>query len=145
MPVSLDRLHERHPGLTPALGDTFAEAARVSLSRHHESPVFLEIRFHDAQERRGLLFDQPEERTKNAHANLTDATSWGAYGISLAVLDAVAGLVGSDWYVAPADAPDDDLEATLRLEVGGVGPGTVADVLRYLKSKVEQAGPGGGR
>lgn len=41
--LRLESLHERHIGLTPSLADTFFEAASVFLSRHHDSPVEVEI------------------------------------------------------------------------------------------------------
>jgi hypothetical protein len=56
-------------------------------------------------------FDIPDARVGRAHANEIDATEIGAYGLSLAAIEAVVGLVairraetltGADWYIAPA-------------------------------------------
>jgi hypothetical protein len=56
-------------------------------------------------------FDIPDARVGRAHANEIDATEIGAYGLSLAAIEAVVGLVairraetltGTDWYIAPA-------------------------------------------
>jgi hypothetical protein len=37
--LRIDGLHDRHPGLTQALGDSYAEAAAVCWSRYHEPPI----------------------------------------------------------------------------------------------------------
>src|SRR5439155_1277078 len=36
-------LAERHQGVTPAIGESFTEAARVCLGRHHQSPIAFTI------------------------------------------------------------------------------------------------------
>ena len=70
----------------------------------------------------------PDVRTLNAHANEIDATEAGAYGVSLAAVEAISGLVavrraetltGADWYIAPQGTDADDLESCIRLEVSG--------------------------
>ena len=94
-----------------------------------------------------LRFTVPDQRTKNAHANEIDATEAGAYGVSLAAIDEVSGLVavrrtetltGADWYVAPHGSTFDDLEDCLRLEVSGVSGGNSTDVQRRLREKIAQ-------
>src|ERR1035441_9343023 len=135
--VILDRLHERHPGLTPALGQSYAEAACVCFSRHHQPPVILALNHGFTVEHSTLNFTLPDNRTKNAHANEIDATETGAYGVSLAALETVSGLVavrraetltGADWYVAPNGTDSNDLEGCIRLEVSGINAGTSSDV-----------------
>jgi hypothetical protein len=37
--LRLSGLGERHPGVTNALGDAYAEAASVCMSQHHQSPI----------------------------------------------------------------------------------------------------------
>ena len=149
--VTLDGLHERHPGLTPALGQSYAEAACVCFSRHHQPPVILALNQGFTVDRRTLNFTLPDTRTQNAHANESDATETGAYGVSLAALETVSGLVavrraetltGADWYVAPNGTESDDLENCIRLEVSGINAGTSADVQRRLREKVAQAARG---
>ncbi|MFN7921316.1 MAG: hypothetical protein U0Q16_14540 [Bryobacteraceae bacterium] len=144
-------LHERHPGLTWALGECFAEAAQVCYARYHEPPVELLLDCDGTAEAGQLDFPVPGERLRRAHANEIDATELGAYGISLAALEAVSGLVaikraetltGADWYVAPVGADLDDLELCLRLEVAGVGAGNRNDIRRKLVEKVDQAARG---
>jgi hypothetical protein len=149
--LTLDGLHERHPGLTPALGESYSEAACVCFSRHHQPPVTLTLSHGTTDELRVLNFSVPDARVQNAHANETDATETGAYGVSLAALEAVAGLVavrraetltGADWYVATNGTDSEDLESCIRLEVSGMNAGTSADIRRRLREKVAQAGRG---
>ena len=93
----------------------------------------------------------PDERTRNAHANEIDATEAGAYGVSLAAVEVVAGLVavgraetltGADWYVASQRTSLEDLEQCVRLEVSGISAGGSADINRRLREKVVQAARG---
>lgn len=149
--LRLDGLHERHPGLTSALGESYAEAASVCLSRHHRPPVTLSLKHAGNDELRVVNFVVPDARVSNAHANETDATEAGAYGVSLAAVEAVVGLVavrraetltGADWYVAPNGTDIVDLESCIRLEVSGSSAGASADIKRRLGEKVAQAARG---
>jgi hypothetical protein len=149
--VTIERLYERHPGLTSALGDTYAEAACVCFARFHEPPIALKLQHGSTARNGNLAFTIPDVRTQNAHANEIDATETGAYGVSLASLEALSGLVavrraetltGADWYVAPVGTPIDDFEECIRLEVSGISAGTSADIQRRLNEKVAQAARG---
>jgi hypothetical protein len=149
--LKLDGLCERHPGLTPALGQSFAEAAFLCLSRHHEPPVTVLLNHASKDEYRSLNFAIPDARVRNAHANEIDATEIGAYGVSLAAVEAVVGLVavrraetltGADWYLARYGTTTEDLESCIRLEVSGINAGTSSDIKRRLEAKVAQAARG---
>ena len=149
--LKVDGLDERHPGLTRGLSESYAEAASVCWSRHHEPPVTVSLRHRDIDVSRVVYFDLPNARVRKAHANELDATETGAYGVSLAAVEEVAGLVavsraetltGADWYVAPKGAVITDLEECIRLEVSGISAGTSADVERRLRAKVAQAARG---
>jgi hypothetical protein len=149
--LSLDGLHERHPGLTQALSESYAEAASVCWSRHHQPPIVVALKHDDTDELRVVNFAVPDARIRNAHANEIDATEAGAYGVSLAAVEEVAGLVavrraetltGADWYVAPTGAEFEDLETCIRLEVSGISAGASADVKRRLREKIAQAARG---
>jgi hypothetical protein len=149
--MKLDGLHERHPGLTPALGQSYAEAASVCFSRHHQPPVTVSVNHGGNDELRVVNFVVPDARVRNAHANEIDATETGAYGVSLAAVEAVAGLVavrraetltGADWYIAPYGAEIEDLEGCIRLEVSGINTGASSDIRRRLGEKVAQAARG---
>jgi hypothetical protein len=149
--ISLYRLHERHPGLTEALAQCYVEAACVCLARHHETPVIFSVSNAGKRLNRNVNFITPDERTKNANANEIDATETGAYGLSLAAIESVAGMVavrraetrtGADWYIAPNGESLEDLESCVRLEVSGISAGTSSDVNRRLQEKVAQAAKG---
>jgi hypothetical protein len=108
--LRLDGLQERHPGLTQAVVDSYVEAAAVCFSRHHQSPVTLSLQHGADQEFRVVHYPVPDDRMLRAHGNEIDATEAGAYGVALAAVEAVAGLVavgraerlnGANWYVAP--------------------------------------------
>lgn len=149
--LKLDGLHERHPGLTRALGQTYAEAASVCFSRHHQPPVTVSVNHSGAVDRRLVSFAIPDARVRNAHANDIDATECGAYGVSLAAVEAVIGLVavrraetltGADWYIARHGTELEDLENCIRLEVSGINAGASSDIRRRLSEKVAQAARG---
>lgn len=149
--ITLDRLDERHPGLTPALAQTYVEAACVCLARHHQPPVLFSVNNAGNQSNRTVVFLIPDERTRNANANEIDATETGAYGLSLAAIESVAGMVavrraetrtGADWYISPNGELLEDLESCIRLEVSGISAGTSSDVNRRLQEKIAQAAKG---
>jgi hypothetical protein len=148
--LSIDGLHERHVGLTAAISGTYSEAAKVCLSRHHESPVELAIA-NPISVTHTVEFINPDTRTLNAWANDIDTTEAGAYGVCLAAVEAVENLVavrraetltGADWYVAPIGTDPPDLEACFRLEVSGVDAGGKSVIDARLRQKVEQTRKG---
>ena len=149
--LRIDGLHERHPGLTEALGESYSEAASVCWSRHHQPPVIVSLKHDDTDDLRVVNFAVPDARVRKAHANEIDATETGAYGVSLAAVEDVAGLVavgraekltGADWYLAPNGAEIEDLENCIRLEVSGISAGTSTDINRRLREKVAQTARG---
>lgn len=85
--LSVERLHERHPGLTQALADSYAEAASVCWARHYQPPVTVSLRHNDTDEFRVVNFAVPDARVRNAYANEIDATETGAYGVSRAAAE----------------------------------------------------------
>ena len=141
-------LSARHPGLTDAVGRSFAEAACVCLDRHHVSPIGISIDGTGAKHEAIAQWEPADERTRDAWANEIDATEFGAYGIALAVVEIVEGMValrraethtGADYYIAPPNARARDLEAWFRLEISGVDRGDEITVRQRLRDKVRQA------
>jgi hypothetical protein len=141
-------LEARHHGVTKAIGDTYTEAARVCLDRHHVSPTRFSIEAKAATKGAIAKWSPANEREQGAWANEIDATAAGAYGIALAAIELIEGMfairraetgTGSDYYVAPADASLDDLEDWLRLEISGVNRGDRSMVQQRLHQKVQQA------
>lgn len=90
---NLDGLHRRHPGLTEAVCCSFAEAAGVCFSRHHQPPATLDVHNRAARTPRQIHWQPPDERTARAWANQDDATRDGAYSVSLATIEVEHGLV----------------------------------------------------
>jgi hypothetical protein len=149
--LNLDKLHERHKGLTPSLGGSYTEAASVCLDRHHTSPVEFEISCENGLRTCTAEFSKPDLTTLNAWANEIDTTEAGAYGVCLAAVELEHGLVavrraetltGADWYIGPSGTTAEDLETCFRLEVSGLNLGTRDAVPSRLRSKVNQAKKG---
>ena len=143
----IDSLHDRHIGLTPAISETFCEAASVCLNRHHKSPVSMDVQSKNGSNARLVEFNKPDTRILNAWANDIDTTEAGAYGICLAAVEVEEDLVavrraetltGADWYVSPTGSDPEDLENCLRLEVSGTDAGNETEVKYRLLKKVEQ-------
>jgi hypothetical protein len=149
--LPLEDLSTRHPGLTKSVGDTYAEAAAVCMSRHHSAPIDVAAIFHGTAVDCVANWTAPDARTLRAWANEIDATEAGAYGVSLAAVEAIEGLVairraetltGADYYIAPIGSDPDDLENCLRLEVSGVSVGGKSVVEARLRQKLEQTKKG---
>ncbi len=140
-------LADRHPGLTPAVADGYSEAARVCLARHHTPPTLFAIDLSGEATKNSLPWEVPDNRTKGAWANESDATRDGAYAISLAAVEVRRQLVairraetltGADYYVAAPGSDPTDLESSYRLEVSGTDSGDIAVVrLRLLQKQAQ--------
>jgi hypothetical protein len=149
--LRLDGLGERHPGVTKALGDAYAEAASVCLSEHHQSPVEMTAQYKNKAPICLLRWVEPTAAVSRAHSNEIDATEQGAYAVSFAAVEALAGLVavrraetltGADYYVAPAGSDPDDMESCLRMEVSGVAAGNETAIRARLRQKLRQTEKG---
>ena len=137
----------RHDGLTRSIADAWLESARVCLDRYHRPPVDFEIRRSPDVAVVVVNWVMTNARTRNAWANVDDATSLGAYCCVLAALEAMDGLVavrcaetgtGADYYVSLPGASVLDLEESFRLEVSGVDHGDASAVHRRLRIKLDQ-------
>lgn len=152
-------LHERHFGLTPEIGGSYAQAAAVCLDRYHGSPAVLSFSCDDEPGTSSrVMWAAPSARVRGAWANQDDATRDGAYGLALASAEDYLGLValrraetrsGVDYYLAPAGADVNqtdgelDLEASLRIEVSGMSAtNSEAEIQQRLRVKINQARAG---
>jgi hypothetical protein len=149
--LEIRNLVDRHPGLTPAIGESYCEAASVCLSRHHVPPSEMEVAWGEARTMRAIDWDIPTPRIRSALANAIDATEFGAYAVSLAAIELEKGLVavaraetltGADYYVGSAESGNDDLEDSFRLEVSGTDSGSSTTVRERLRAKISQAAKG---
>jgi len=153
--LSLDTLAERHPGLTPEVAATYAQAAAVCLSRHHEPPVAVRVS-RDADEIAdyAVTWDLPTQRVRAAWANADDATRDGAYCLVLAAAEGQLGLIafsrasvrsGADYLMGrntvianPVDGLI-DLEHAIHLEISGIDRCRGEfDLERRVQQKVQQ-------
>lgn len=146
--LPLRDLSVRHPGLTPAIADSYCEAARVCLDRHHISPQIFSVKGCTRSLNAHVEWEETDERTRAAWANEDDTTEAGAYACAVAAVELSDGLIamrraetrtGADYYVAPVNLDSDDLEDFLRLEVSGTNNGKSSAIERRLKEKVQQA------
>jgi hypothetical protein len=80
-------LANRHPGVTRAIGDSYSEAARICLDRHHVSPIEISIETSAITHEAFAQWRRTDERERGAWANETDATESGAYGVALAAVE----------------------------------------------------------
>jgi hypothetical protein len=149
--LELANLEARHYGVTAAIAAGYAEAAAVCLDRHHSPPQRLSLRDGNDNEDSIVEWQPADERTLGAWANRDDATEAGAYGVALAAVELTRGIVavrraetrtGADYYLGNPDAPADDLESSLRLEVSGTDAGTESAIMARLRQKVSQASSG---
>lgn len=148
--LPLEKLSDRHKGLTPEVAACYLQAACVCLDRHHESPTEFSLDSDSLVTATVVEWQPTDDRVKNAWANKDDATRDGAYAIALASTELSKNFVavhraetktGADYYVAPIDAPSDDLEKWYRLEVSGTDLDEI-QLRARLKSKVEQTKKG---
>ena len=152
----LDKLHERHFGLTPSICGALAEAAAVCLNRHHRPPIRAAVTGADVPDAEYRLdWPIPTPREQGASANTIDATEAGAYCLALGAAEMHLNLLavcraevetGADYYIGPPGAVLDtetgelDLEQAFRLEVSGMDHYDLeSDFARRLAAKVDQA------
>lgn len=149
--LPLQGLAERHEGLTNAIAESYTEAARVCLDRHHYPPIDFEIQNSEGRTDVVTEWDLTDDRTRGAWANEIDTTEAGAYACTLAAVELSEGLVaihraetktGADYYIAPVGSSQEDLENCVRLEVSGVDRGEPPAVAQRLKAKLQQAAVG---
>ncbi|MGE0543301.1 MAG: hypothetical protein AB7R89_24335 [Dehalococcoidia bacterium] len=155
-----DRLHERHPGVTEAVGRNYAEAAAICFNRYHSSPSNVTVTADATHDKVYFAtWTKPSARQEAAWANRDDATRDGAYCIVLAAADQHLNLVavaraatksGADYLVGPPGGGINPLDGELdfeseilRLEISGIDRCENASRLRArVAGKVEQARSG---
>lgn len=145
--LRLDDLSKGYPGLSPQRGAALCQAAAVCLEHvGHTSGATLNVdgSYHESFR---LLWPSAAEQFRRTWADMQDATEHGAYGVALAVMDALTGLVavqravkgtGFDYWLAPVGAGGPLFQGTTRLEVSGVLVGDRSVVRQRVREKVEQ-------
>lgn len=154
--MSTQKLHfhdlaSRHPGVTPGLSQSFSEATRVCLDRHHSPPVSFKVQHGKDLVEAQAEWEASDERLKRGWANEIDTTEFGAYGLALAAIEVTKGMVavgraetltGADYYLGFPNDSVEDLEQSFRLEVSGIDRGTDSAIADRLRQKMEQAAAG---
>jgi hypothetical protein len=144
-------LSQRHSGLSDGISVSYSEAVRVCLDRHHTSPADFRLQDNDTDDTAGVEWIRADERITGAWANNDDATEAGAYGIAIAAIEALRGLVavrraetrtGADYYLGEPGNTFEDLEASFRLEVSGTDRGNETAIKGRLREKISQAARG---
>jgi hypothetical protein len=140
-------------GLTPARGQSFAEAAAVCLEQcAHESSVECAITGFSPQVGE-LHWEAVDDQQRNTNADLQDATEDGAAGVAILAMSALTGLTvreraikntGVDYWLGDDGASDDDLpfQNLTRLEISGIltsSPQNTVD--RRVAQKLAQTDP----
>ena len=148
--LQLSELEKRHPGVTTAIASTYSEAAAVCLQRHHSTPTNIHVK-HNVELFATAQWQEPDETALRSWANEIDATEAGAYGVALAAVEVVDGLVayaraetktGADYYLGPAGSEITDLESSHRFEVSGISLADDTKINTRLRRKVAQAKSG---
>ena len=147
-PLIFSGMSQRHRGVSEGLATCYSEAARVCLDRDHDSPVLFLVSDNESNEHVGAEWEKADARLTGAWANKDDATEFGAYGLSLAAIEATRGLVavrraetrtGADYYLGYPDGEIEDLEGAFRLEVSGTDDGDEATIQGRMREKQAQA------
>ena len=144
-------MEQRHVGLTKAVADSYTEAARVCLDRHHQPPTDFDLDRNGSHSTAVVEWQPTDTQTRGAWANETDTTEDGAYACVIAAAELAGGLLavyraetktGADYYMVPEGIPPDDLESCLRLEVSGLDQGQESRIRQRLREKLAQAAEG---
>jgi len=149
--LKIDDLSQRHPGVTKSLGDSYSEAAKVCLDRHHKAPQKFSIENEEKIVDAEVVWNATTERIRAAWANEIDTTEAGAYACAIAAVEFSEKLyairraetgTGADYYVSSKKTNINDLEDAIRLEVSGIDIANEAIVNYRLNQKVKQAKSG---
>lgn len=149
--LPINQMNQRHPGLTKAVSDSYHEALRVCLTRHHVSPTDFKLKAGKNEKDVRLEWEAPDESILGAWNNEIDATEAGAYACALAAVELEMGkvavrraetLTGADYYIADNSTKSDDMEDWYRLEVSGTNNGDHVLINRRLREKIEQTKKG---
>jgi len=146
--LEIENLSARHPGLTQPLADSYTEAARVCLDRHHESPQIFSLNNEKEILDAEVEWIKTTDKIRAAWANEIDTTEAGAYAVAIAAVEISESLfavrraetgTGADYYIASEKSNINDLEKAIRLEVSGIDVANEVMVNYRLNQKVKQA------
>jgi len=144
--LSLGDLTTASPNLSATVGAHHAEAAAVCLDHcDHSSPVTMAVDGPDVPRSASVTFGAVTEAMRRTHADLEEATEFGACGVAILLVKAMLGQLvversrrgtGFDYWIGPPGGAL--LQAKARLEVSGLLLGTRAQVAARVREKREQ-------
>lgn len=155
--ISLSALKRGYPGITPAVGESFAEAAAICLEdQNHNTDVEAKINGH-VNKTFALSWESPDDQQRRAWADMQDATEQGAYGIAALLIDCFTDLhvversrkgTGFDYWLGKKELVENEdrnfFQNRERLEVSGILSGTGAQIKTRVKEKKLQTGQSDG-
>ncbi|MEO1144550.1 MAG: hypothetical protein AAFY26_02990 [Cyanobacteria bacterium J06638_22] len=143
--LPLQNMAERHQALTPSIANSYLEAARVCLDRHHISPKEFTLEDDRVEAITRVEWVATDDRTQKAW-DRDDATEVGACALAIAAVELSRNMfairraekpTGADYYISLTNEDAEDLENCLRLEVSGTRSDK-AEVRKRLPIKIDQ-------
>ncbi|MGF1524480.1 MAG: hypothetical protein ACFBSF_19330 [Leptolyngbyaceae cyanobacterium] len=143
--LPLQNMADRHEALTPSIADSYLEAARVCLDRHHRSPKEFTLEDDRVETIARLEWEATDNRTKRAWDG-DDATEVGACALAIAAVELSKSMfairraekpTGADYYISLTNEDLEDLENCFRLEVSGT-KSDKTEVKKRLSIKIRQ-------
>jgi hypothetical protein len=151
--LTLETLKAGMHGLSPVAGAYLAEAAGVCLSQFHQSGIKMDVDGDFVKTFR-LVWANVDDQQRRTHADLQDATEFGASGIGILLARILTGNVvvkrswkgtGFDYWLAPEAAPDDAAGpfqgSKARLEISGILRGDKSQIRSRISIKLAQTKP----
>ena len=146
-PVCLETLSEGTPGITPADGKAYAEAAAVCLEKQgHSNGIPMQI-FGDFSENYIIFWNQVTDQMRRCHLDIQDATELGAYGFAALLLPKLTDLTivsrswkgtGFDFWLGKKSDGDILFQGKTRLEISGILKGSRTNIDTRVKEKIRQ-------
>jgi hypothetical protein len=147
--ISINRLKQGFPGLSPVVGAAHAEACIVCLeNQKHISGVEIAVQGLISKTFQITWDDIIDEQVKRAWNDLTIATEWAACGIAMLVIEQLTGLVvvrqsikgnGFDYWLGEVNSKTKLVQERARLEVSGIlKVGRKSQIRTRLKQKIKQ-------
>ena len=153
IPLILDDLGNGRKGITPAYGQTLAEAASVCLEEQgHASPTEIQV-FGHFESPGKLEWNIPSDQSRRCWNDDGYATEQGAYGIA-ALLVEHCGLevvlrskkkTGFDFWLGPLNEENTLFQVLARLEVSGIRSGDATTIDTRVRQKLKQTSPSDGK
>jgi len=144
--LTLASLASGRKGLTPAFGETLAEAACVCLDeRGHSSPTPMDITGNYSLNA-GVDWNTPTDQAKRCWNDDQVTTEQGAYGIAvllvescgLEVIERSKKKTGFDYWLGDPSSSNSLFQGLSRLEVSGIRNGDKGTVDSRVKQKLKQ-------